>query len=137
MANEVVIKQEEQVEELAAQNGMSKEEFLKKAQETSKPAPKAKPAKKAPKAKPAPKATKAKPAPKVETSKSKKRIVGVKDLEKEFKLPGKTIRRYLRKMNENTKPRGPEPYQWFEDDKSYKAIRENLKAIVTRKPALQ
>ena len=126
MANEVVIKQEEQVEEMAAQKGMSKEEFLKKAQEASKPAPK--------KVKPAPKA---KPAPKVETSKSKKRIVGVKDLEKEFKLPGKTIRRYLRKMNENTKPRGPEPYQWFEDDKNYKAIRENLKAIVTRKPALQ
>ena len=77
---------------------------------------------------------KATPAPK---TKKDRKIVGVKDLEKEFKIPGKTIRRHLRKMNENTKPRGPEPYQWFEDDKNYQAIRENLKVIVKRKVSLQ
>lgn len=66
-----------------------------------------------------------------------RRIVGVKDLEKEFGLTGKTIRRHLRKMKENTKPRGPEPYEWWSDGDDYTQIRKNLKGIVNRKPRLQ
>ncbi len=68
--------------------------------------------------------------------KSERRIVGVKDLEKEFKISGKQIRRHLRKMEENRKPRGPEPYQWYEDSKDYQAIRANFKAIMARKVRL-
>lgn len=67
---------------------------------------------------------------------SKARIVGVKDLEKEFGVPGKTIRRYLRRMEENTKPRGPEPYQWYENSKEFKAIKEKLAEVVKRKPGI-
>ena len=70
-------------------------------------------------------------------SKSKRRIVGVPDLEKEFGITGKVIRRHLRKMEENTKPRGPEPYQWFHDDPKFIAIRKNFKTIVARKVRLQ
>jgi DeoR/GlpR family transcriptional regulator of sugar metabolism len=67
----------------------------------------------------------------------KGKIVGVKELEKEFGLSGRIIRRHLRKMAENTKPRGPEPYQWYSDDPNFKAIRSNLKAVVARQPKLQ
>lgn len=59
-------------------------------------------------------------------------IVGVKDLEKEFGMTGKVIRRHLRKMVENKKPRGPEPYQWLSNDPNFKKIRENLKKISQR-----
>jgi hypothetical protein len=90
------------------------------------------------KAKVAVKETKA-PVEKKPAAKGKKerRIVGVKDLEAEFGLPGKTIRRHLRKMEENKKPRGPEPYQWFEDDKDFAKIRANLQNVVARQPKLQ
>lgn len=70
-------------------------------------------------------------------AKPKRRIVGVKDLEKEFGITAKVIRRHLRKMEENTKPRGPEPYQWWHDDPRYLQIRKNFKTIVTRKVRLQ
>ena len=68
---------------------------------------------------------------------TERRIVGVKDLEEEFGMPGKAIRRHLRKMEENKKPRGPEPYQWFSDDPNFIKIQENLKAVVGRQPKLQ
>jgi len=63
-------------------------------------------------------------------------IVGVKDLEKEFKISGKQIRRHLRKMEENQKPRGPEPYQWYSDDPKFQAIRKNFQDILKRKVKL-
>ena len=66
-----------------------------------------------------------------------RQIHGVAHLEQEFGLTGKTIRRHLRKMEENRKPRGPEPYQWWSDDPNYITIRKNLKAIVDRQPKLQ
>ncbi len=140
MANEV---QKEQIKVMqeAQKNegkGMTKDEFLKKAAEESK-LPEAKQEqkqeKKAIKQKKQVKQKKQETKPK--SKKKQIQIVGVKDLEKEFKIPGKTIRRYLRKMEENTKPRGPEPYQWKEGSKELKAIRANLKAIVSRKPSLQ
>jgi len=68
--------------------------------------------------------------------KSDRIIVGVKDLEKEFKISAKQIRRHLRKMEENHKPRGPEPYQWYSDDPKYQAIRDNFKTIIKRKVTL-
>jgi hypothetical protein len=68
---------------------------------------------------------------------AKRQIVGVKQLEAEFGLTGKVIRRHLRKMEENTKPRGPEPYQWWSTDPVFKQIRKNLQAVVDRQPRLQ
>ncbi len=64
-------------------------------------------------------------------------IVGVKELEVEFGLTGKVIRRHLRKMEENKKPRGPEPYQWWSDDPNFLTIQKNLKAVIDRQPKLQ
>lgn len=69
-------------------------------------------------------------------AKKQRKIVGVKDLEAEFGISGKQIRRHLRKMNENKKPRGPEPYQWYSDDPNYTKIRNNFKEIMKRKVTL-
>ncbi len=121
----VVQAQEEQVEELAKEQGMTKEEFLAKAQEEQKP-------KKSKKKETKPKQQKQTKKTTGGRKKKEKKIVGVKDLEAEFKMPGKTIRRHLRRMEENKKPRGPEPYQWLEDDKDLKAIREKLAEVAKR-----
>jgi len=135
--DKVIKKQEEQVEELAQEKGMTKEEFLKKAQEESEQTEKQeqKKDKKQNKKEKQTKQKKKEEQPKKNKS-SKARIVGVKDLEKEFGVPGKTIRRYLRRMEENTKPRGPEPYQWYENSKEFKAIKEKLAEVVKRKPGI-
>jgi len=63
-------------------------------------------------------------------------IVMVKDLEKEFKISAKQIRRHLRKMKENLKPRNTEHYQWYSSDPNLQKIRKNLKEIVKRKVTL-
>jgi hypothetical protein len=128
---ELLEKQEAQFENLKKEAGVvTKEEFVAKMQadqvETKKAATKSKPKAKTEKKEQKPKA----PA-------KAKMILGVKDLEAEFGLTGKTIRRHLRKMEENKKPRGPEPYQWFADDPGFKKIRENLKAVIARQPKLQ
>lgn len=131
---EIIKKQEEQVEELAKEQGLSKEEFLAKAGEEQKPTKE----KKSRKKKAAPKKEKA--APKKAAAKkpaAKVTIVTVKDLEAEFGIPAKTIRRHLRKMDENVKPRGPEMYQWNKSDANLKKIKKNLEAIIARQPALQ
>lgn len=62
-------------------------------------------------------------------------IITVKDLEQEFGLKAKVIRRYLRKMEESSKPRGPEKYQWDSKSKELKIIRKNLEAVVNKKVA--
>ena len=64
--------------------------------------------------------------------KSEQKIVTVKDLESEFGLKGKIIRRYLRQMEENTKPRGPQRYEWFENSDELAAIRKNLQEITAK-----
>jgi len=128
--SKVVQEQEKQVEELSQEKGMTKEDFLEKAQ-TSKEQPKKETKTKKQKQ------TKKETQPKEQKqTKKQKQIIGVKDLEEEFGIPGKTIRRYLRKMDENKKPRGPEPYQWNHDDEDLKKIRQNLKEIKSRKPSL-
>lgn len=60
-------------------------------------------------------------------------VISVKDLEEEFGMKAKVIRRYLRKMDESTKPRGPEKYQWDANSKELKAVRKNLQAISEKK----
>lgn len=125
----VVQEQEKQVEEMAQEKGMTKEEFLAKAQEEQ---PKQKKSKKKSTPK---KETKPKQKKQTKSKKKEKKIVGVKDLEAEFKMPGKAIRRHLRRMEENKKPRGPEPYQWLEDDKDLKAIRAKLAEVAKRQIA--
>lgn len=119
---DILAAQEDQFEQIQKEaKGMDKKDFVEKAKEDlqEKPKPKKQPKKQ------------------TKSRKKERKIVGVKDLEAEFKIPGKTIRRHLRKMDENTKPRGPEPYQWYEDDKNFTKIRENLKQIVQRQPKLQ
>lgn len=128
---EVLQAQETKAEGMAAENGMTKEEFLEKARKDQEQQKQKKQKKSTPKKQPKeekPKETK--------QSKSKAKIVGIKDLEKEFNMPGKTIRRHLRKMEENKKPRGPEPYQWFASDPNLKKIKKNLKEIAERKPSV-
>lgn len=60
-------------------------------------------------------------------------IITTAHLEKEFGLKAKVIRRYLRKMDESTKERGPTRYEWDAGSKELKAIRKNLEAIVDAK----
>jgi len=130
--SKIVQEQEKQVEELSQEKGMTKDDFLKKAQE-AKEQPKTETKTKKQKQ------TKKETQPKEQKQtkqKKQKQIIGVKDLEEEFGIPGKTIRRYLRKMDENKKPRGPEPYQWNHDDPHLKQIKKNLQEIAKRKPAL-
>jgi hypothetical protein len=126
---EIIEKQAQQAEEMAVEAGMTKEEFMEKAlqeQEAKKARkPKKQPAK--------PKKQPEKPAKQPAKGKGQATIIGVKDLEKEFKIPGKTIRRHLRKMEENKKPRGPEPYEWKASDPNLKKIKAKLKAIADRK----
>jgi len=62
-----------------------------------------------------------------------KGIITTEHLEKEFGMKAKVIRRYLRKMDESTKPRGPQRYEWEANSKELKAIRKNLEAIVDTK----
>ncbi len=67
-----------------------------------------------------------------EANRSEQNIVTVKDLESEFGLKGKVIRRYLRQMEENTKPRGPQRYEWFENSDELAEIRKNLQEITAK-----
>jgi len=73
--------------------------------------------------------------PKVEKPKVETGLVNVKDLEAEFGLKAKVIRRHLRKMEESTKERGPSRYEWETKSAELAAIRKNLKAIVNKKSA--
>lgn len=59
------------------------------------------------------------------------KIWTVKDLEEEFGVKGKIIRRHLRKMEENIKPRGPQRYEWKETDPKFKKIRKKLAETFT------
>jgi len=59
--------------------------------------------------------------------KAEKKIIGIKELEKEYKMEGKKIRRLIRNHTLSDKPRGPASYQWWEDSKELKGIREFLK----------
>lgn len=68
-----------------------------------------------------------------EVKKMEKAIITVKHLEEEFGMKAKVIRRHLRAMEENSKPRGPEQYQWWEDSKELAAIKKNLKAQKQKK----
>jgi len=67
-----------------------------------------------------------------EKKKTEQKIITVKDLESEFGLKGKIIRRYLRNMEENTKPKGPQRYEWFENSEELASIRKNLQEITTK-----
>lgn len=58
-----------------------------------------------------------------------KGIITTAHLEAEFGLKAKIIRRYLRKMDESTKPRGAQRYEWEASSKELKAIRANLEQI--------
>lgn len=65
--------------------------------------------------------------------KTEKKIVEVKDLEAEFGIRAKVIRRHLRSMEESTKPRNSEKYQWWEDSEELATIKKNLEAAVAKK----
>lgn len=56
-------------------------------------------------------------------------VVTVKDLEGHFGLKAKVIRRYLRKMGESTKPRGPQRYEWDLTSTELAAIYQNLDKV--------
>ncbi len=66
-------------------------------------------------------------------TKSEKKIVEVKDLEAEYGIKAKVIRRHLRQIEESTKPRNSEKYQWWEDSKELAEIRKNLEQIIQKK----
>ena len=66
-------------------------------------------------------------------TKSEKKIVEVKDLEAEYGIKAKVIRRHLRQMEESTKPRSSEKYQWWEDSKELAEIRKNLEQAIQKK----
>ncbi len=60
-------------------------------------------------------------------------IITTEHLEKEFGMKAKVIRRYLRKMEESSKPRGPQRYEWDATSKELAKIRKNLEAVVLAK----
>ncbi len=86
-----------------------------------------------------PKVTKPKVTKKTSKKKSKKvayhttGIITTAHLEKEFGMKAKVIRRYLRKMEESSKPRGPQRYEWDATSAELKKIRKNLEALVDAK----
>lgn len=59
-------------------------------------------------------------------------LVTVKDLEAEFGIKAKVIRRHLRKMEESTKARGPERYEWEVKSPELKAIRTKLATLAKK-----
>lgn len=81
--------------------------------------------------------TKKSKTPKTPTDKKENTsgLITVKDLEKEFGIKAKIIRRHLRKMEESTKERNSTRYEWDPKSEELKAIRKNLKAITTKKSA--
>ena len=56
-------------------------------------------------------------------------VVTVKDLEGHFGIKAKVIRRHLRKMEESTKPRGPQRYEWDLTSEELAAIYQNLDKV--------
>ena len=135
---EVVSKQakstEEVVAELAKEGITAKVSKPRKAPKTDK-AKVAKVAKEVA-AKEAKKATTSAKAPaKAPAKANTSGLVTIKDLEAEFGLKGKIIRRHLRKMEESTKVRGPQRYEWEPKSTELKAIKAKLTIIATKKTA--
>lgn len=60
-------------------------------------------------------------------------IITTSHLEKEFGMKAKVIRRYLRKMEDSSKPRGPQRYEWDAKSKELAKIRKNLEAVILAK----
>ena len=124
-----------EVKEVEVTKDVDQEQELQKhkaAAEKAKASKKSKaktPAKKKATKKTTAKKSKVKKADIYETKPHTKGIITTHHLELEFGMKAKTIRRYLRKMADSTKPRGPQRYEWEANSAELKKIRKNLEAV--------